>query len=171
MATFIADHSPYSKLIIEGRTFNPNPPTSCPASLTLADYTEMEGDIDEISLGNTAFSPLRHLTIGDYAFKSVRKFSILNRHSIQTLTIGKYAFTRYKLSPKELSNRQFRIQNCGFERIQIGSMSFVDFSDITLVNLNGLKELIIGETYQYSANFFFAKNVVLEGTLIVINDD
>ena len=105
------------------------------------------------------FPNIEHITIGNYAFKSVNRFIIIGRYFAKTLTIGDYAFTRHKLNYKELSNREFIIQQCSFERIQIGSISFVDFSNIVLSEIYNLKELIIGKKYQDSANFFYAKNM------------
>ena len=121
------------------------------------------------------YKSLQSIDIGDDCFYPVQTFKIDGLDNLKTLKIGKDSFSGRKTPNWNYemimyNQKSFHILNCrSLESIQIGEMSFFDFSGkFELKNLPQLKSIHIGEIQNGSSNFV-QNSFVVKGIIMILN--
>ena len=119
----------------------------------------------------TDYESIVLIDIGDDNLMYVNEFVIDGLNHLELLCVGMNAFTKYKNTAGDDQSRSFHILNCvELESIEIGIYSFGDYSGgFELFNLPKLSTVIIGETRDYSFNFWYS-SFEIKGIINVVID-
>ena len=115
-----------------------------------------EEKMNVLDFSSFEFIQLRSITIGNNCFKNVREFVLDGLKPLESVKIGGECFG---ISDKERNDGICRITNCpNLTQLDIGDVSFKDFKQFELSNVNSLQSIQFGNRC-----FIYAEKCILKG--------